>query len=110
MTGSNVTTPREWFLLRPESRTAILILDAIDPEGNARDQAIRIFEIYRDYSQSEAARAVGIGEANDTTVREAKRLLRSAVTSALLNLADFDRVLDSARQSLMRLTASEVPA
>lgn len=89
-------TPRDRLLLKPETRVASLILEAIDLYPSARDRADAIWSAYRDYAQSDDARSVGIGESADATVRGGKRLLRETVASALLSLAEFDRLTDRA--------------
>jgi hypothetical protein len=101
-------TPREWLLLKPETRVASLILEAIDLHPSARDQADAIWSIYRDYAQSDAARSVGIGESADAIVQGGKRLLREAVASALLSLAEFDRLADRAVLPLQDLARERV--
>ncbi|MEZ5184297.1 MAG: hypothetical protein R2720_00990 [Candidatus Nanopelagicales bacterium] len=104
----DITTPKEWKLLTAEARTARLVLDVIDTESNVQDQALWIWSHYRDYSQSEAARAVGIGTEADRKVTDAKNFLRVAVVQSLLGLADFDRVTDNALRDLKRVARLDV--
>lgn len=100
MIASSIPAPREWSLTRPESRAATLILGVIGLGSSTKDQVSRVFEIYREYSQSEAARAVAIAPSGEEVVSADAYDLGASVASILLDLARCNCVTDETRESL----------